>query len=148
MRYLRDEDLIAINELIVACREAADRHGTVADLVQDRHLAAELSALGRDRAAVADELAEAVIAKDDIPNAPSEEKVLLEAAATRLKAAISRDDTLKLLEDCKAKEDRVAEISATSLSNEVEESLRQMISSLRADASSRLDALMRAYRPS
>ena len=145
MSILRDEVLVALNALIVACREAANVHATAADLLPDGALASALSGIAQDRADAADAFAEAVIAKDDIPNAPSGEKELFEAAAAHVKAAISRDETRHLLLDCKAKEDRVADLATTVLEHEVEPEVERRAEALRADASSRLERLIRDH---
>ncbi len=145
MSLLRSEYLVALNDLIVACRDAAACHLRAARLIEDRALADELTALGKDREAIAEQLAAAMLTKDDIPNAPDSEKVLLDAVATRLKSALSRDDTLQLLHDSEVREDAVTEAARALLRRDDEDGLHEKVSALRDDATSRLSRLKQDY---
>lgn len=147
MDLIRDDKLVALNDLIVACREAAAFHATAADLAPESGLARDLAALSETRRSQAEELAAAVVEKDDIPNAPSGEKELLDAALARLKSAVSEDETEPLLDDCQAKEDRVAELASALLGHDLEPGLRDRVAALHGEATSRLAELRRA-RPS
>ncbi len=145
MTIVRRDDQVALNELIVACREAANCHASAVDLLPDESLAGGLQALAKDRAAIADDLAEVVLREGDVPDAPSAESALLKTAAARVKSAIAEDETSQLLRDCREKEDRIVEAATTLLGHALEEEIRQRVSSLRTDASSRLARLQDSY---
>ena len=53
MEILRDDDLIAVNDVIVACREASARLDTAADLLERQSLAGALAQLASERSATA-----------------------------------------------------------------------------------------------
>ena len=146
MSILRSDEQIALNELIVACREAANGHRTAADLVSQEALVQQLREVARDREAMAEKLAELVLEEDDIPDAPSAEKELLESAVARLKLVISDDEVLQALEDCKLKERKVVEAAEALLATGPEDALRQDVEALKADASQRLAHVEQDYR--
>ena len=141
MSILRSDDQIALNDLIVACREAANGHRTAAELLSDDALAQQLEEIARDREAMAERLAEIVIEADDVPDAPSAEKELLGSAAMRLKSVINEDEIRTVLDDCKQKEQKVVEAAEALLATGPEGALRHDVEALKADASSRLDRL-------
>lgn len=145
MGLLRDDSLVALNDLLIACREAADCHRTAAKASHDPDLAQELTALARDRDAMAEVLREAIVAQDDIPGAPNQEKELIEAALTRVKSVLSEDETVQLLDDCQAKEERVTETAESALGQNPDSVPRQKLAALRDDAASRMADLKRRY---
>lgn len=140
MTLLRNAYLVALNETIVACREAGQYHAQAAESAPLEDLGRALRELSQDREKAADELAEFVIAEEDIPNTSSDEKVLLQAAATRLKLAVGAA-TQQLLEDCGAKEESLVEAADELLEQDIGDDLRRLVSALREDAGSRVDWL-------
>ncbi len=148
MSLLRSDSLVALNDLLVACREAASCHRTAADTCPDPDIAKDLAALAQDREDMAENLAETLIAMDDIPNAPNEEKELIEATLTRVKSLLGESEILQLLEDCRTKEQRVAEAADVAVAQKLDKSLQRKIASLRDDATSRMADLNRRYASS
>lgn len=145
MDIIRSSLLVALNDLIIACREAASRHRTAAEAVDNRDLEHELRRLADARTALADDLAEIVKKKGDIPNAPPDERELLETVAARVKAALGTDETARLLDGCQAKEDRVAEAAEAALGENLDAPLRRRLNALRDDAHSRIALLRRRH---
>lgn len=143
MKILRDETLVALNDLTVACREAAHRHGSAAEMSDDPALRDRLAALARRREEAADRFAEAMIARDDIPGAPSEELELLEAAATKLRSVLGSDETREALRDCLKKEQRLAEAAAAALRHDLDPRLRETVGALHADTAAEIALLQR-----
>ena len=137
MSILRDETLVAINDLIVACRESANLLRTGADALNDHPAGRGLRDLADKRTSDADDLAAVVAKMEDVANAPNEEKELLTSAVTRLKAALSADEVVQILRDCKRCENGVAESAESLLALEVEEALgrvaRRLIEESRTD---------------
>lgn len=143
MSVLRSEIVIALNDLVSACREAASQHRTAADACGDEALRAALADLSRERSAAIDDISRKVQELGDVPNAPPHEKELFEAAVTRVKAALSEDELTALLEDCEAKELRVAETATTAAAHAGDKALRARLERLGDDAKSRIAALRR-----
>jgi len=76
---LRDDRLLALHDLVEACRSSASHAALAAELMAGDPRAPDLQALADERSADADFFAERMIAEDDIPGGPPEERSLLEA---------------------------------------------------------------------
>lgn len=144
MDIIRDDILVLLNELIVICREAANCHLTAVQAMDEGALASALEKLADARIKLADELAEEVKRKGDIPDTPSDEKLLLSSAATRLKTLIGGDETLQILETCRSQEDRAAETIASLCELDIDDRLRRRLSAAQKEASSLLEPLVEA----
>ncbi len=116
--------------------------------MSEHRLSEALVALAKDREEAADRLAEIVLDEGDVPDAPTAESGLLEMAAARVKSAIAEDEASQLLRDCKDSEERIVEAATLLLGYELPEEIRQRISSLRTDASSRLARLQLNHQSS
>lgn len=93
MELIRSDEVVALNEAIVAARDGAARLRAAAEDVEtDRaaHFTAEADRLE----ARAEVLADAVRARDDLPDSPADETVLIEQAITRLQALFSDHDAV------------------------------------------------------
>ncbi|GAB4360529.1 MAG: hypothetical protein Kow00114_14240 [Kiloniellaceae bacterium] len=107
MSILRDERLVALHDLVEACRSSASHAALAAELMAGDSRAAALQALADQRAADADFFAERMIAEGDIPGGPPEERSLLDAALARARAAFADEGWAALLADCRAQEETV-----------------------------------------
>ncbi|MDA0703369.1 MAG: hypothetical protein O3A96_09065 [Proteobacteria bacterium] len=88
---LRDDFLAALHDVVVACREAAQRHRAAAESCtgSDTRLLTGCAA-ARDRAA--DRIAEFMMTHDDLPPGTPEERELFESAISLATAAFSQDE--------------------------------------------------------
>lgn len=145
MSILRSDFLVSLNDLIVACREAATQHWTAADVCGDEDLEQAFRRLSRDRNAAYEELAGKVADLGDVPNAPAHEKELLSSVVTRVKAALSEDEVSRLFDDCQEKEARIVELAGAVLEFADNEALQARLKELRADAADRIDVLRRTH---
>ena len=107
MSILRDDRLLALHDLVEACRSSASHAALAAELMADDPRAPDLQALADERSADADFFAERMIAEDDIPGGPPEERSLLDAARARARAAFADDGWETLLNDCREQEQAV-----------------------------------------
>lgn len=148
MSILRSDFLVSLNDLIVACREAAIQHWTAADICGDKGLEQEFRRLSQDRNAAFEELASKVTDLGDVPNAPAHEKELLSSVATRVKAALSEDEMSRLFDDCQAKEAQIIESADAVLQFADDESLQARVRELRDDADQRINELRQRYSSS
>lgn len=142
MAILRDETMLALHDLVVASREAANRYETVAQTVEDAGIAERLGQLGRARTAAADALAEIIVSRDDVPGAPNEESELLHNALAKVKAALSDDELRTLLAECRAADEAVVEAADHLLSLEAGAPADDLARTLRDDAATRIHDLM------
>ena len=144
MSLLRDDTLTALNDLTVACRESVNQLETGADVLSGRPVGNSLRDLAARRARDADKLAEIVTKKDDVPNAPNEEREILNKAVTRLKAALSDDEVVQLLRDCLERETTVAEAAGSLIGLGVETSLERDLHDLTDRARTDIPAIAEA----
>lgn len=114
MSILRDERLVALHDLVEACRSSASHAALAAELMVDDPRARDMQALADQRSADADFFAERMIAEDDIPGGPPEERSLLDAALARVRAAFADEGWEALLDDCRAQEEAVRRQAETA----------------------------------
>ena len=107
MSILRDERLVALHDLVEACRSSASHAALAAELMSEDSRAAVLQAVADQRSADADFFAERMIAEGDIPGSPPEERSLLDAALARARAAFADEGWEALLDDCRMQEEAV-----------------------------------------
>ena len=145
MSIIRDEFLVALNDLIVALREAVHCHATAAEAVSNAALADALRELSRDREASADRLADVMTAKGDIPNVPADEQQLVKSAVIRLKSALSDNEILQALRDCQAAEDRLIEAADATIEQTTDPTLNEQVQALRRDTLDRVSGLRQRF---
>jgi hypothetical protein len=130
---LRDNFLAALHDVVVACREAAQRHRAASESCtrNDVRLLADFAS-ARDKEA--DRIAEFMMPQDDLPPGMPEERELFESAVSLATVAFSQDETAGLFERLDAKELDVAEAAQAGLDASHEDSLTGMVTALRNDA--------------
>lgn len=109
MSILRDERLVALHDLVEACRASASHAALAAELLagEEKGRAAQLQALADERSADADFFAERMIAEADIPGGPPEERSLLQTVLARARAAFADQGWEALVADCRIQEEAV-----------------------------------------
>ena len=135
---VRSEAEIAINDLAVACLEAAEVHDAAARGCDDAALEAGLAALAESRRRMSQVVGSYLAERYEGPNWPDQEKELLKRAATRVKSALRPDATASLLADGMAEEERVRDAAAVALRFELSQALRTRISGLQQDAEAQI----------
>lgn len=141
MDILRNDYLVALNDLVLACRNAANSHSNCAMIAGDTTLGKALSSLCQERTRVSDELAEVVIAENDVPMAPSGEKDVIEKAVLQAKAVLGDSPTEDALKECRAREEEIVAAARKLLEFELDGSLRARVKALSLDATERLTEL-------
>jgi len=108
MKLLKDERVVALNDCIVLCLDAARLYAALAEAAGAAPLAAGLRERAERRLAAAARLATAVRELGELPAAPpQEERVLLETTAARLKASLAEEVERSLREEVARKEAQV-----------------------------------------
>ncbi|MGE4219125.1 MAG: hypothetical protein AB7G39_06730 [Alphaproteobacteria bacterium] len=141
MTLLRSELMVALNDAIVACREAADQHLISAETCGEHAACAMFGALAERRANAADELAQFVIAAHDIPNAPTAERELLAGAFSRTKAALMPDTLQSLAADSRTREESLATLVDAALAQEPDGRLQVVLEALAQDVAQAIESL-------
>ncbi len=144
MSILRDERLVALHDLVEACRASARHCTLVAEAMPEDSRAKELQTLAEQRNREADFFGRRMIAEDDIPGAPPEELGLLQTALARGKAALAEDGWDALLEDCRGQEEEVLRQAEAAQDAPLRDDEKAAAASLAEDARRRLDGLLKA----
>jgi uncharacterized protein (TIGR02284 family) len=112
---LRSELQVALNDVVVACLEAADGHERSADFELDPQLADLLRVLTEERRSLAEALGERLKATGDLPRAPDSDLEAVRGVVSRFKAALSADERRALLEERAVAEANLEEVAASAL---------------------------------
>lgn len=131
---LRDDRQTALNDVVVACAEAADGHAHAAQLVEAHELARVLEALAEQRSAAADELGEHLRGLGDLPKAPDSDLEAIRELAERVSAALSADEQTRLVEERERAEAAVEETVAAALDYGLPTATRDVLVRLREEA--------------
>jgi hypothetical protein len=138
---LRDDRLVALHDLVEACRASASHCALAAELMADAPPSGDLRILAEQRGGEADFFATRMIEEDDIPGGPPEERSLLQAALARAKAAFADDGWDALLADCRKQEEVVLQQAEAAHSAPLRDDEKAAAAALAADARRRLETL-------
>lgn len=97
---LRDDREVALDEVITLCGEAADRYADAAGQVNDAELQALFEEFSGQRRIMAETLSDHLRGLGALPRAPDPDAETAHRLIGRLKAALSSDERLTLIEEC------------------------------------------------
>ena len=141
---LRDEGQIALNEVIVACKEAADAYDDARDAVEEPELATLFRDYGRRRREFARELEAHIRALGDRPRDPDADSETIERLFTQLKAVLSADERSTLLEERERGEMEIGRRVATALDTNLPEETKAILRRFRQEVSEAAQGLAAA----
>jgi hypothetical protein len=116
----------------------------VAEAMSEDSRAEALEALAGQRNREADFFGKRMIAEDDIPAGPPEERSLLQAALARGKAVLAEDGGDALLADCRVQEEEVLRQAEAARGAPLRDDEKTAAAALAEDARRRLDSLFKA----
>lgn len=111
MNILRDEQVVAIDDVVVGLRSEAAHLVAVADRAAPSEHASRASDRAGRHGRLADELARIIGELGDVAHAPSDEAVLLDQAATVFKSAISSKPEVFVSDELAASDARLRDIA-------------------------------------
>lgn len=144
MSILRDDRLLALHDLVEACRASAQQAEAAAEVLAEDARARQLEALAAQRRRDAGEFCEPIIESEDIPPAPPEERGLLELALAGARAAFAEDGWAALLADCRAREQDVLRCAEEAVEAPLREGEKAAAEKLAADVRRRLAEMPQA----
>lgn len=97
---LRDDREVALDELITLCGEAADRYADAKTQLSDAELQALFEEFSGQRRAMAETLSDHLRGLGALPRAPDPDAETAHLLIGRIKAALSSDERLTLIEEC------------------------------------------------
>ncbi len=145
MTILRDEKTMALGDVIVACRQAAEVCRAAADAAEHEAVARALRDLAGDRERAADELhREAALRLGETPSDTiPEERTLFEKAAIRLTGLVAEAADPALLDRCRDKEKAVVAAVETALVQFTSGDIRDLLVALGNDCANGIAELGR-----
>ena len=139
MRILKEERVVALNDAIGLCLDAANLYETAADQTERGGLADELRTLAARRRRDAQALSEEVRRLDELPSdAPQEERQLLEQAAQQLRASLAEATDTQIRRDCRLKEEQIEAAAEAVLRHDLSDRARDAATALARDAATSL----------
>ena len=138
-----DDCQVALNEVIVICKDTADRYQVIADSIEDAELSAWFQDLSRQRLGAAKLIEDHVRQLGYLPREPDTDRETLKSLVIHLKALLAEDERLTLLETCEQAERDVAARFSTALQQDLPEDTLADLRHLHAaviDAQNRLSA--------
>jgi hypothetical protein len=135
MAMLRDDLEVALNDLIIALREAADAYETAAEIVEAGDGAAYFGSARDDHRALARRLESEQRSLGHLPKGPDRERELVREAVSRVKAGLLEGEAA-LLAEREAEEERIAACAAAVLDLDatLSDSLRKVVTDARRHA--------------
>ena len=136
---------IAINEVIVKCRELADYYREAGGVLDDTGLSDLFRELSRQHETAAEDLERRIREKGEISKAPDADREAVEFLLSRLKATLSEDERSTLLEERELLETELSECTAEALEQDLSRKTRTLLERIRSGAVSAKERL-RAMR--
>jgi hypothetical protein len=143
MSLLRDDRLLALHDLVEACRSSASHCTLVAEVLPDDPRAQELLCLAEERNRAAEFFGARMVAEDDIPEGPPEERSLLQTALASAKSILADGGAEALLADCRVQEEIVLEKATGAQDKPLRDDEKAAAAALAAAAGHRLMGLLR-----
>lgn len=131
---LRNEKQIALNEVVVACKKAADVYDVCADRAQDPGMARLLREAAAERRMGLPGLEEWLQASGDLPREPDEDAETARGVLTSLKSALSPDERQSVVEDCERAEEELEQAIAVALRLDFDKPLRRTLKQIYGQA--------------
>jgi len=138
---LHDELEIAVNDLIVALREASHAYETAGGIAGNPGLSDSFAAARERREALATSLEGELRALGYLPKDADSEKELVRDVVTHLKATLSDDEAAALLEERRLDEERILSCARAVLDRSPPDGLRAVVTQAMESAQTQARAL-------
>lgn len=124
---LRNERQIALNEIVVACKEAADIYEACAERVHEPDFASMLRETATERRAALPDLESWLKSIGDLPREPDEDAETAREFLTSIKSALASDERQPVVEDCEEAEQSLEQAIAVALRLDFDKPLRRIL---------------------
>jgi len=128
-RLLSDTE-VALNELLVACRESVDHYQDAIKLVEQAELVNSFREVANQRKLFFNRLAAAIRELGDLPSAPDPDKEASEMIIHHLGAALSPDYSAEALNQRIAAEEHIKTLIDNTRTTEINETGRALLDDL------------------
>lgn len=129
-----DDNVVALNEVILACRDAAARYETAAKILDDENLSNVFRELAAGREQTALRMENALKHMGHLPSEPDPDKQALKILWTKVKAAVKNNEKEVLFSECMALEIRIDEKCKDALEQPIPESVIGILIELKQES--------------
>ncbi len=138
---LEDQRLVAVNEVILSCSDAADQYETASSIVEDLNLREFFLRLVEARRVFVSSLEEGMRSLEKLPMAPDAEKEALESLWMRIKATVKKNHEEVLLQEGVRLEKHIRTCTEKALKQELPAQLLQTLEEMKQEADGTLKIL-------
>jgi uncharacterized protein (TIGR02284 family) len=133
MPLLRSDAEVALDEVTNLCLAAAGEYRTAGATTDDADLARLFGELAAQRQNAAVRLQGEIRRMGNLPDAPDADREAFEHLATRIRAVVADDAREALLEDCRRREEKLADAVAVALDQELPTATRELLGRLQKE---------------
>ena len=131
---LRDDKQTALNDVIYAVKDSAHHYREAAEIVSDLGLADLFRTIADQRESLAKELDVHIRQLHDLPREPDPDRETVDAVITRLKAALTGDERLSVLDEREQAEDELRACIEVALAQDLPEATQAVLTRLYDEA--------------
>lgn len=146
MNFIRSDQQVALNNLLVAVRESVDHYRDAAGLLEEKNICALLNDITNERSAFIGRLEQAIRASGDLPTMPDPDKETGEILMHHLAAFLKSQYADKILEQRIEAEKNLASLVIDGKTAGLDESHTILISELDDHVAHTIDKLQAAYK--
>ena len=128
---LRDDKQTALNDVIYAVKDSVHHYQEAADFVSANGLAELFRTIAGQRETLVTELEVHIRRLHDLPREPDPDRETVDAVITRIKAALTGDDCLSVLEEREQAEDELRSCIDVALAQDFPEATQAVLTRLR-----------------
>lgn len=130
MFHLLSDCEVALNELLVACRESVDHYQDAAELVEHATIAQQFRSIANQRKLFIDRLETEIRTLGDLPSVPDPDKETGEMIIHHLGAALTDDYASELLAQRITAEQKIKELIISARTTKVSDSCAALLNDL------------------
>ena len=127
---LRDDKQTALNDVIYAVKDSAHHYQEAAGIVSDVGLAELFRTIAGQRETLATELDAHIRRLHDLPREPDPDREAVDAVLTRLKAALTGDERLSVLDEREQADDELRICIEAALAQDLPEATQAVLTRL------------------
>lgn len=131
---LIDDPSVAVNEVIIACQEVADRYTDAGGIMEDSSLSQLFNTLASQRRAAADRLADLIRDRGGLPRTVDTEQEQLHILWSHLKQTLAGHNDSILLKDILQQETQLQATADTALALKLDTTAREIIDQIRRES--------------
>lgn len=138
---LIDESQVAINDVIIACKDTACHYREAVDLIEDDALKQLFLSLGKEHEVISEKLSEIIRDMGGLPKDVDVEREEVLMLWSRIKAVLAEDKRITILNEMMNKENHVQSLIAYALQQDLSESTLGYLKSIQEQTGHTIEKL-------